>query len=233
MNTTQPVRTYPTDVRPARKLPICDLILVPNDSNMFFSSALLASSHARLATSVSQTRPNLTNTAAPGSRAAGYYGENETADGQRQGRRSPVVPSVSYFADDAASGVRSGSSVYLNDSFYAREMKKVARSENAPAPALMASATRRLPRVGDLKRLVSVEGAVAAVEGVLQRNAELKYGAAVRELVEVGAMKISLVRGDGGGQQGAGVAALPVGGERVASALEHSSWYSVDECGEM
>lgn len=203
---------------------------------MFFSSALLASSHARLATSVSQTRPNLTNSAAPGSRAAaGYYGENETADGQRQGRRSrsPVVPSVSYFADDAASGVRSGSSVYLNDSFYAREMKKVARSENAPAPALMASATRRLPRVGDLKRLVSVEGAVAAVEGVLQRNAELKYGAAVRELVEVGAMKISLVRGDGGGQQGAGVAALPVGGERVASALEHSSWYSVDECGEM
>ena len=123
--------------------------------------------------------------------------------------------------------------MYLNDSFYAREMKKVARSENAPAPALMASATRRLPRVGDLKRLVSVEGAVAAVEGVLQRNAELKYGAAVRELVEVGAMKSSLVRGDGGGQQGAGVAALPVGGERVASALEHSSWYSVDECGEM
>ena len=180
LNTTQPVRTYPTDVRPARKLPICDLILVPNDSNMFFSSALLASSHARLATSVSQTRPNLTNTAAPGSRAAGYYGENETADGQRQGRRSPVVPSVSYFADDAASGVRSGSSVYLNDSFYAREMKKVARSENAPAPALMASATRRLPRVGDLKRLVSVEGAVAAVGGVLQRDAVLKYGGAWR-----------------------------------------------------
>lgn len=212
---------------------------------MFFSSALLASSHARLATSMSQTRPNLTNTAAPGSRAAaanGYYGEhalNETTDGRRRRSKSPVVPSpVSYYADDAtdaASGVRDGSSVYLNDSFYAREMKMEARSEKAAARARrLASATRRLPRVvGDLKKFVSVEGAIAAVEGVLQRNAELKYGAAVRELVEVGAMKISLVRG---GQQWAGlggVVSLPVGGERVVSALEHSSWYSVDECGEM
>lgn len=176
----------------------------------------------------------------------GYYGENAPNNANAQPRlptrrSEPVVPSRTYYDEDDSLVHVKKQSVYLRDSFSAGELNQLVDEGDVSDTGLALPVPRlsreTLTRLGTKLRagVAGVAGVnvVGAVEDVLRTNSQLKYGEKVDRIVSEGVSRVKesaaknkkKVRRSAK-ESGAVVVARPVGGERVTSALEHSSWYT-------